>query len=590
MRRTIIFLFLLIIIGSLLYAQTPEWLWAAQAGGSSYDTGYGITIDDLGNTYVTGGFEGTANFGTYSLTSNGDWDIFVAKMNSNGNWQWAAQAGGSINDYGYGITIDDSGNTYVIGCFESTATFGSYSLTSNGYKDIFVAKMDANGSWQWAAHAGGSSLDHGNGITIDDLGNTYVIGWFYETATFGSYSLTSYGGTDIFVAKMDANGNWLWVTQAGGSDQYFGNEITIDDLGNTYVTGSFKNTATFGSYSLTSNGYDDIFVAKMDAMGNWQWATGAGGFHQDWGYGITIDDERNTYVTGSFKNTATFGSYSLTSNGYDDIFVAKMDATGNWQWAAQAGGSSLDQGYGITIDDERNTYVTGMFRETATFGSYSLTSYGSRDVFVAKMDATGNWQWAAQAGGNNEDYGKGGITIDYLGNTYVTGRFEETATFGSYSLTSNGEADIFVAKLGRDFVANFIADITFGYYPSIEVNFTNLSGSVPTNWFWDFQNDGVYDSFEQNPTFTYTDVGEYSVKLKISDGTLVDSLIKHNYITVEYVPPAPPTNVQVNISGDDVILNWAAVDTTIFGTPIEVDYYIIYQSDEPNGNWQFSGA
>ncbi|MDP8269445.1 MAG: SBBP repeat-containing protein [Candidatus Tenebribacter davisii] len=307
-----------------LSAQEPEWQWASQAGGSSVDVGESITIDDDGNSYVTGIFSETAPFGFYSLTSSGSYDIFVAKMDANGNWLWATKAGGSGSDYGDSIAIDGDGNSYVTGSFEETATFGSYSLTSSGSADIFVAKMDANGNWLWVTKAGGSSCDDSYGITIDSNGSSYVTGRFGGTATFGSYSLTSSGSADIFVAKMDVNGNWLWATQAGGSGFDFGESIAIDGDGNSYITGNFSATATFGSYSLTSSGSADIFVAKMDANGNWLWVTKAGGSSWDDSYGITIDSNGSSYVTGDFSATATFGSYSLTSSGSADIFVAKL--------------------------------------------------------------------------------------------------------------------------------------------------------------------------------------------------------------------------------------------------------------------------
>ncbi|MCK4654640.1 MAG: SBBP repeat-containing protein [Candidatus Cloacimonetes bacterium] len=458
----------LLFIAVCAFAQAPDWQWATKAGGNSNDYGFGIAIDNAGNCYVTGGFKHTATFGSYSLTSSGLADIFVAKMDANGNWLWATKAGGTDNDRGIGITIDDDGNSYVTGYFGETATFGSYSLTSNGYIDIFVAKMDAIGNWQWATKAGGISSDRGFGTTTDNSGNIYVTGEFRETATFGSYSLISSGYVDIFVAKMDADGNWLWGTQSGGSGYDYGWGITIDQAGNNYVTGWFEYTATFGSYSLTSSGYTDIFVAKVDAIGNWQWAAQAGEISSDQGFGITTDNAGNIYVTGEFRDIATFGSYSLISSGYTDIFVAKMDSIGNWLWATKAGGSYSDYGYAITIDNAGNSYVTGVFEDTATFGSYSLTSSGWGDIFVAKMDATGNWLWATKAGGIDDDVGLG-ITIDDAGNIYMTGYFKDTATFGSYSLTSSGYTDIFVAKLNSSvFAENEIIPTEMGLsnYPN----------------------------------------------------------------------------------------------------------------------------
>jgi FlgD Ig-like domain/Beta-propeller repeat len=444
--------FSLMLITICTFAQEPDWEWATQAGGNDLDRSRGIAIDDAGNSFVTGIFRGTAIFGQYTLIAHyGNNDIFVAKMDANGNWLWATKAGGNYLDYSYAIALDDNGNCYVTGCFSGIASFGSYSLTTNGNNDsdIFVAKMDANGNWLWATKAGGSNSDEGYSIALDDSGNCYVTGEFEGIATFGSYSVTGYA-YDIFVAKMDANGNWLWATEAGGEDE--SNGIAIDDNGNCYVTGNFIGTATFGSYSVTSYGNNDIFVAKMDANGNWLWATKAGGSSSDKGFGIAIDDTGNSFVTGMFCGPATFGSYSVTSYGNNDIFVAKMDTNGNWLWATKAGGNSWDCGRGIAIDDTGNSFVTGMFCGPAIFGSYSLTTNGNNyysDIFIAKMDTNGNWLWATNAGGSSYDEGNG-IAIDDNGNFYVTGSYMDTANFGNFSLTSSGDYDIFAAKLGND--------------------------------------------------------------------------------------------------------------------------------------------
>ncbi|MBL7149500.1 MAG: SBBP repeat-containing protein [Candidatus Cloacimonetes bacterium] len=448
-RKLLILLFIL--FSFLLFAQAPEWQWVTQAGGTNTDVGRGITIDTAGNSYVTGLFRYTATFGSYSIICNGVNDIFIAKMDTSGNWLWASQAGGIDPDVGIGIAIDDFGCTYITGCFGDIANFGYFSLTSNGWADIFIAKMDTNGNWMWATQAGGTQQDFGLGITLDNAGNIYVTGSFTYPATFGSTTLVSNGIEDIFIAKLDVNGNWLWATQAGGTSDDSGYAITVDASGNSYVTGLFTGTATFGSFTLISSGDEDIFIAKMDVNGNWLWASQAGGDDNDRGEAITIDDAGNSYVTGSFYGTATFGSNTLISSGYygeSDIFVAKMDAYGNWQWATQAGGSYNDLGYGITINTAGNSYVTGSFKNTATFGSYTLISSGyiDSDIFVAKMDVNGNWLWAIQAGGDDNDRGEA-ITIDDNGNSYVTGKFKDTATFGSFSLIGNGWDDIFVAKL-----------------------------------------------------------------------------------------------------------------------------------------------
>ncbi|MBP7333457.1 MAG: SBBP repeat-containing protein [Candidatus Cloacimonas sp.] len=451
MKKTYL-LFILALCTIALFAQNEDWLWAKQAGGTSSDVSYNIAVDANGNSYVTGCFSGSANFGSTILTSSGSSDIFVAKMDSNKNYLWAKQAGGTDFESGNSIAVDANGNSYVTGCFYSSSiTFGTTTLTSCGSCDIFVAKLDSNGNWLWAKQAGGTSDDYGWSIAVDANGNSYVNGQFKSSScSFGTITLTNSGSgyNDIFVAKLDSNGNWFWAKKAGGTSNDGGNSIAVDANGNSYVTGCFYSSATFGTTTLNSSGENDIFIAKLDSNGNWLWAKQAGGTSYDSGCSIAVDANGNSYVTGYFYSSATFGSTTLTSSGYWDIFVAKLDNNGNWLWAQQAGGTDYDSGFSVAVDANGNIYVTGSFKESATFGTTTLTSIGYSDIFIAKMDSNGNWLWAKQAGGTYYDEGMS-IAVDANGNSYVTGCFSGSATFGTTTLISSGGYDIFVAKLGE---------------------------------------------------------------------------------------------------------------------------------------------
>ncbi len=412
-------------------------------------------------------------------------------------------------------------------------TFGPYSLINSGGIDIFVAKIDADGNWLWATQASGYAFP--SEITIDSSGNFYLTGYFSGDIIFGSNSLSS-PYDDIFVAKIDADGNWIWASQAGGSAADRSYAITVDSSNCCIITGDFVETANFGSTSLNSQGNQDIFVAKIDTDGNWVWAIQAGGYATEGSYDITIDDNGNSYITGDFSASATFGSYSLTSQGSWDVFVAGIDVNGNWLWVTLSGGNGYDSGRCIAKNNSGNIVLSGFFSNTATFGSYPLSSCGGSDIYVAEIDVYGNWVSVIQGGGNGDEF-VSDIEISDNGDKTITGFFENSSSFGSFFFTSYGSQDIFVANCVLypiDFTADFTANPTSGNYP-LETQFTDLSYIYTTIWEWDFNNDGLIDSYEQNPTYVFEQSGLYTVSLTSSDGTNTDTEIKVDYITVNAV-------------------------------------------------------
>jgi len=249
------------------------------------------------------------------------------------SWQWAVSAGGIDYDTGSGVAVDVNGNTYITGEFQGSATFGSIILISQGSSDVFVAKLNSDGVWQWAVSGGGTGYDGGANLAVNASGNTYITGYFSVNATFGNTTLTSNGILDVFVAKLNSDGVWQWATSAGGTNYDIGSALAVDASGNTYITGYYLGTVTFGSTMLTSQGDKDVYIAKLNSDGVWQWAVSGGGTGEDWGYGIALDTNRNIYITGIFWGTATFGSTVLTTQGASDVFVVKLNNDGAWQWA-----------------------------------------------------------------------------------------------------------------------------------------------------------------------------------------------------------------------------------------------------------------
>jgi hypothetical protein len=479
-----------------MQAQAPYFRWVKKASGTADDVGNAIAVDGGGNNYVTGYYKsGSATFGATVLTNAGGAEIFVGKYDSSGNVIWAKRAGGNSNDFGNSIAIDAAGNSYVTGYFQSTnINFSGVVLTNGGSANVFVAKYDSAGTLFWARRAGGNGYDAGTGIAVDSSGNSYITGLFYSTnATFGGVTLTNSGQDNIFVAKYDGLGNVLWAKQAGGSSFDSGLAIAVDSGGNSYVTGNFFSPrADFGGgIILTNSGENDVFVAKYDPSGNVLWARQAKGASDDFAYGIAVDPAGNSYVTGNFLSSIlTFrAGVTLTNGGHNDIFLAKFDPSGTVLWAKSAGGSSDDYGYGLTLDQSTNIYLTGNFYSTnANFGSLVLTNAGAHDVFAAKYDASGNVLWAKQAGGAGSESGNG-VGVDAGGNSYLTGYFSPTnASFSGILITNTGANDLFLAKLDGDVPAlNFLrnGNLLVLAWPTNQFGFTLESTTALTatnNW------------------------------------------------------------------------------------------------------------
>lgn len=415
---------------------TPNVLGIASAGGTSFDKGNDVAVDTQGNVYITGYFNETANFSGISITSMGNGDVFVAKYNSKGTLQWVQSAGGTLFDEGRGIVLDIEGNIYITGTFNSSARFGNISITSAGYSDAFVAKYNNNGNILWVKQIGGISYDVGNDIKIDTIGNVYVAGSYTNNSTY-IY--------EMFIYKYTNNGTFQWSQSAKGKANAY--SIAVDKEGNQYVTGLFEGTAIFGTTTKTAVGEFDIFIAKYNSAGVFQWVQSAGGTGEDYGDEIAVDSIGNVYITGSYSYTSTFGSISKISSGGYDVFIAKYNSNGVIQWVQSGGSINSEYAYGIAIDAGGNLYITGHYYGTTKFENISKSSLGRySDVYVVKYNTTGALQWVLSSGGIGEDYGSA-IAIDSKNNIYVTGYFYTSGSFGYSALSSAGVFDIFIIRL-----------------------------------------------------------------------------------------------------------------------------------------------
>ena len=287
--------------------------------------------------------------------------------------------------------MDSSGNSYITGYFEGTVDFGGGDVTSAGNPDIFVLKLDSSGVSQWANTYGGTSTDRGYGIAVDSSGNSYITGYFEGTVDFGGGDITATANSDIFVLKLNSSGTFQWVNTYGSTSDDWGWDIAVDSSSNSYISGYFEGTVDFGGGDVTSAGNPDIFVLKLDSSGVSQWANTYGGTSTDRGYGIAVDSSGNSYITGYFEGTVDFGGGDITATANSDIFVLKLNSSGTFQWVNTYGSTSNNLGLGVAVDSSGKFYSTGGFQGTVDFGGGDITATANSDIFVLHLNSLGQY-------------------------------------------------------------------------------------------------------------------------------------------------------------------------------------------------------
>jgi hypothetical protein len=481
----------LLVYSTPLFAQGPNFEWVKRMAGTNWDNGYAITLDSDGNSYTTGLFRGTADFdpgpdsfklSAVGTSSNG---LFVSKLDPAGNFVWAKSFCNAKFNYAYAIAHDASNNIYVTGYFYDILDFDpgldtfNLSATGSSTSDVFILKLDSAGNLLWAKAIGGASNDQAFTIAVDSSDNVLVGGKFSGPVDFdpgtGVYTITPLNtGSNAFILKLNPEGQFIWAKDLGQVTRPFATStvfaLAVDGHSNVYTAGYFRDTIDFdpgvGTAKLVSKGEDDIFVSKLDAAGNFLWAKSMGSKRTDQGTAITLDAASNVYLTGTFSDTVDFdpgqGVFTIAANNTQDLgtVILKLSTNGDFIWAKDINGvtgSLYENNYAFSIktDKANNSYITGYFNGWADFdpgtGSNYMYSFGASDVFILKLDASGNFVWSKQIGGPDIDVARSSA-LDPSGNVYTTGWFRGTSDFdpGTAAALMNSNAnsaDIFVVKL-----------------------------------------------------------------------------------------------------------------------------------------------
>lgn len=457
----------------------PVLTYSSYLGGNGYESGKAIAVDGAGNAYVTGD-TASADFPTanplQARSNTSASQVFVTKLNASGSaLMYSTYLGGGAGNWGTGITVDSSGNAYVVGDTTSTdfptaKPFQPINRASPSARySAFIAKLNAAGTaLVYSTYLGGSVDNWGYGIAVDSSGSAYVTGSTlspdFPTAAplqATNKATPKTGTVTAFIAKLNAAGSALvYSTYLGGSDGGSGQSIAVDSPGNAYVAGytSSNDFPTVHALQASNHGDFDTFVAKLNSAGSaLVYSTYLGGSGVDYGYGIAVDSSGGAYLTGRTYSTdfPTANPLQALNKGEIDAFVAKLNAARSaLVYSTYLGGERYDEGNSIAVDLSGDAYVTGV---TYSTDFPTATSFQSRcggcstyaDAFVVKLSALGSaLVYSTYLGGSGVDYGYG-IAADSSGNAYITGETSSTDFPVAHPLqaSARGKFDVFVTKI-----------------------------------------------------------------------------------------------------------------------------------------------
>lgn len=469
---------LLLILASTV-ANSQHWQWIDYLqGGSANHAIFDVHAGDEDNfMYACGRYRATAtfygqDFDVVNPYHAGYRDVWLAKIDSAGNFVWVITEGGPDSDFANGITTDELGNVYITGTLENTAQFDTISVVGDNLGDVFVAKYNANGEVQWVKVWGGVDWDWGDEIVCDRAGHIYVGG--YQTGQY-DYGLDTLADFGYFIQKMDYDGNIIWCK--GPTNQTPWSSSVLNELiyykGDLYFGGGVEDDIMFGSVQVNADNWGNAFMAKMDTSGNVQWVHNYGSVHYDMTQGLAIQDSI-IYMCGSYASYATFDTITKISDPYPpasgsaaynsrDGFVGKFTTSGSCIWIRDYKSNNIDQVYSVIINNMGNVVVTGSYDQ---FDIYSQTA-SSADLKITEWDPDGNQVWEMFPTGVY--MGQGTILDqDVSGNYMFGGRIKGDYTFEG--ITINATIPKFTGIMAR-------------IYPTLELSSdTVVSCSQDTLW------------------------------------------------------------------------------------------------------------
>lgn len=503
---TFLFSLLAIVLFNYTLAQIPPFEWAGSSGGTQTDNIHGMNIDYQGNVINVGRFRGIADYdpgtGSNSIQANGSsFNTYIQKVNPDGTLAWVKSLlGASNSNYANSASSDSQGNIYITGMFSGTVDFnpnvGINNLTSTQISDAYILKLNALGDLIWIKTIDmNTGLSEGISIVVDYNDDLIVAGNYQGTADFDPgpaiVNETSFGSDDVFILKLNNNGNYMWHKVVGGVNVDQVSSVDVNNVNDVFIAGTFSSTADLeagvGTTNITALGVSDIFIEKLDETGDFQWVKTFGGTGDDYVSSIKIDINGNIINTGRFAGSMDIdpGTFTTTLSaiGTSDIYVQKLDYNANFLWGFSQGSTGSHIGNDVHTDILGDVYLTGSFRNTVDFnpgsGVFNMTSTGGSDnPFIQKISASGSFEWAFSFSSVGE--GKA-IRIDNNKNIYIAGDYSASADFnpgaGTSPLTSNGLKDSYLVKLSQcTSIASSIIETACKSYTAPDLQVYTTSG------------------------------------------------------------------------------------------------------------------
>lgn len=426
--------------------------FASAYGDSSVQTGAALAFDKSGNIILSGAFGGKMTLGGTTLTSAGGDDAFVAKFTAAGQPIWAKSFGDAQGQGISGVGVDTNGNVYVTGSFYGSINFGGGSLQASGefYSDVFLAKLDPNGNHVWSARYGDDNVQNARGLAVDSAGNVVVVGYFENMVNFGGGALTSAGMLDMFVAKFNTAGMHQWSRRFGdAANSQYARAVAVDAASNVYLAGEVAGAIDFGGGSMPVTTSKSALVAKLDALGNATWVKLSSGAanSQAVAYSIAVGPNGEVAAGGSFRNMFDLGGTPVMSAGSDDAFVTLFSATGAHTFTKTFGDFEQQQVAGVAVAPNGDVFAAGDFSGTIDLETgTTFTSAGLSDGFIARLNTNGCPSWLKAYPGALAQLTQALAFDPTTGGVAATGSFLGSADFGTGTITASG-SDVFLMSV-----------------------------------------------------------------------------------------------------------------------------------------------